>query len=303
MERGKQWTRRGFLAGMGGAAVGAAVAAGRFGESAPSDNPELPAAAPPVPEPAVEESLAGPETTEAVEYDKSNSTYFNAERDAFADQYAAELVTIDDTDTIIQLLTEHFDVSAIDNYALRTTITNLIPGLAFVESRFTSDRTSSAGAFGLMQLMPATWDELALPTEQPDDVVAQIKVAGRLFVQAYQHITTTCRAELALIRENHFAGNEEAFAVCFLAPVLIGSYNAGMGNLEQIIKQFAATFPSPADTVALFDEAYILTGYDVYAGMATTAMLEEWRSRYKEHAREYTAKVYGAHEALRRRPA
>ncbi len=202
---------------------------------------------------------------------------------------------------LIALLNEHFDISAIPQPELRKEVLDNLPGLVLVESRYDEARVSEIGAFGVMQLMPETWKDLALPNEDPTNVVDQIKVAARYFVQAYQHISQVCRNEIDIITINYFDDDASAMLRYFFGPVLIGAYNNGMGNLEQIIKKFVQLYPTTSEMVDMFDGVDIPTGYDVYLGMTKAAMFEEWRPAYKIHGSEYTAKVYGATQAMTQR--
>ncbi|MFM2339893.1 MAG: Transglycosylase domain [Candidatus Parcubacteria bacterium] len=242
--------------------------------------------------------LVGEEIAGDVERMKTNSGHFYAERDQFAAAYVSELQIMENPEKLKTLLDKYFDISAIPNNVLRQEVMDNLYGLAFVESRYDEVRVSEVGAFGLMQLMPETWNTLALPDEDPTNVIDQIKVAARLVVQSCRYISEQCRNELGLITTNHFNGDEPAMQKYFFGPVLIGAYNSGMGNLEKIIKNFVLLYPRATELIDMFDGVDIPTGYDVYFGMTKAAMLEEWRPNYKIHGSEYTAKVYGATLAM-----
>ncbi len=244
------------------------------------------------------EDVAGEEMSVEAVYPKSESTYFYAERDKYRAQYELELQQMPSVEEFVSLLREHFDISAIPDKTLRQEVTDNIIGLPFVESRYDETRVSEEGAFGIVQIMLKTWKDLAKPDEDPTDVVDQIKVASRYFVQSYLHLHDTCRNELDIITIIYFDGDEQSMNKYFLAPVLIGCYNSGMGNLEKIIKSFIQLFPSVYEGLALTGDNDIPTGYDVYDGMTKAAMLDGWRPRYKIHGSEYTAKVYGATAAM-----
>ncbi|MFN3692568.1 MAG: lytic transglycosylase domain-containing protein [Candidatus Paceibacteria bacterium] len=247
----------------------------------------------------IEDDLAGKEIEGVVERMKTDSGHFFAERDMFAEGYVSELQLMENPKQLKKLLDEHFDMSAIPDTTLRKEVMDNIYGLALVESRFDETRVSEAGAFGLMQLMPETWNKLSLPDEDPTNVIDQIKVAARLVVQSYVYISQQCQNELDVITINHFDGNQKAMMQYFFGPVLIGAYNSGMGNLEKIIKHFVKLYPTTKETTDMFDGVDIPTGYDVYFGMTKAAMFEEWRPSYKIHGSEYTTKVYGATYAMK----
>lgn len=292
-ERSTNITRRTFL---GGSVAGAAVALmpdTTEKEVVVHDAAELPTTA------DGSEDLAGEEITHAVEAMPTNSEHFLTERDQHAAEYVSELQIMECPQELMMLLDGYFNISAIPHEIIRQEIIENIHGLALVESRYDEARVSEVGAFGVMQIMPETWKSLALSEEDPTNVVDQIKVAARYFVQSYRHIATVCRQELADITANHFAGDASAMQKYFFGPVLIGSYNSGMGNLEKIIRSFAERYPTTNETVDMFDGVDIPTGYDVYLGMARAAKDEAWRPAYKTHGSEYVSKVYGATKAMR----
>jgi hypothetical protein len=129
--------------------------------------------------------------------------------------------------------------------------------------------------------------------------VTQIKVAVRLIEQKYRHLVSENRNDLALIRDNHFAGNEEDFTNYFLTPLLINAYNAGEGTLSQILSQYAEKYPTPESLVGIFEQSEFLTGYDVFIGMSHTAYNETWKKMYREDSVYYTTRVYAAYDVVK----
>lgn len=246
-----------------------------------------------------DDDFAGKEIEGGVERMKTDSGHFYAERDTFANGYISELQIMENPEQLKKLIDEYFDINAIPDATLCKEVIDNAYGLAFVESRYDETRVSEVGAFGLMQLMPETWNKLALPDEDPTNVIDQIKVAARLVVQSYEYISDQCQNELDIITINHFNGDETAMLKHFFGPVLIGAYNSGMGNLVKIIKKFVMLYPTTMELIDMFDGVDIPTRYDVYFGMTKAAMLEEWRPAYKIHGSEYTAKVYGATLAMK----
>jgi Transglycosylase SLT domain len=246
----------------------------------------------------VRDDLVGEELSGEAEAMETGSGHFFAEQAMYAVGYVSELQLMEQPERLTALLNEHFDIGAIPHPDLRREIMDNILGLVLVESRYDETRVSEVGAFGVMQLMPDTWKTLALPDEDPTNVIDQIKVAARLFVQSYQHISQVCRDEIDIITNNHFGRDESSMLKNFFGPVLIGSYNSGMGNLEKIIKNFVKKYPTTHEIVDMFDGVDIPTGYDVYLGMTKAAMFEEWRPSYKIHGSEYVSKVYGAKKAI-----
>ncbi len=103
-----------------------------------------------------------------------------------------------------------------------------------------------------------------------------------------------CSDELLAIQTEFFHGDTEAFERSFLAPVLINSYNAGMGTIAKLVSWFALTYGTQDKTVGLFGQEEILSGHDVFAAMAKMAEKEEAVPLYGSDASAYTFKVYGA---------
>lgn len=236
---------------------------------------------------------------EQEQYDNlSDSGYFLHEVSIHKEQLERDVaVALSHADIVSQIQNE-FQLPGIPSAIIRQSIEQLMPALAFVESRFNNEAKSSVAAFGVLQIMPQTWDELAKDGEDKADLGDQIKVAARLIEQTYRHIMQTCSEELATIKENYFAGDEDLFDQCFMCPVLMNAYNAGMGTLASLIQKFATKYPTPASTVELFEQSELLTGFDVFVGMSFTANHQEWVAWYKEHATDYTAKIYCAYSVL-----
>jgi len=241
-----------------------------------------------------------PNPAEKVEqYDNlSNSGYFLHEVSLHTASFERDVdIALSKTDIITKIQTE-FTVPGIPSLVIRNSIEALMPALAYVESRFDTEAESHKKAFGVLQIMPETWDDLAKEGEDKNSLSDQIKVAARLIEQTYRHITQSCSKELAIIKQNYFTNDAELFYQCFMSPVLMNAYNAGMGSLSRLIMQFAETYPTPASSVELFEQSEQLTGFDVFVGMSHTAYHQEWLEWYKQHATDYTAKIYSANQVL-----
>jgi hypothetical protein len=227
----------------------------------------------------------------------SDSGYFMEDVRRFTEEMRAEVPEVLDNVDVYAAIEEYFVLSKIDSATVRNNLEALAPALAFTESRY-KDVASEKGAFGVMQLMPKTWAELAKEDEEIDSVEAQIKVAARLMEQTYRYLLSSCKDELAYIEGTFFGGDTESFETACLTPCLLNAYNAGMGTMAQLIKDFIELYPNPASTVELFEQSETLTGYDVFIGMTHTALQQEWVDWYKDIAANYTCKVYGAHRAV-----
>lgn len=229
--------------------------------------------------------------------EQSDSGYFMEDVRRYAEEFSVEVDEVLENVDMYCAIEEYFILPNIKHEILRKNLEALAPALGFVESRYKNAK-SEVGAFGVMQLMPGTWEELSRDDDDKDDVVVQIKVAARLMEQSYRHVMSSCKTELDQIKQEFFGGDTEAFETACLTPIFLNSYNAGMGSMEILIKEFVKLCPTPADTVELFEQSETLTGYDVFIGMAHTGNARGWADWYKDVAANYTCKVYGAHTAV-----
>ena len=104
----------------------------------------------------------------------------------------------------------------IDVVAPKYNLSNdLVKGVVHAESRFINGRTSSAGAQGLMQLMPATAKELGLKGDDVHDPAKNIDAGCRYLKQMM----------------NKYGDNE---------AVALAAYNWGLGNVDKVIKKLGS---------------------------------------------------------------
>lgn len=190
-------------------------------------------------------------------------------------------------------LREMFHADGVPEVAMQE-LKKQIVGLAFEESRFDSDRVSSAKARGILQIIQSTWDEHAKDGEEIRSLVDQTRVAGELLSQTYRHLIHEAGEEMEAIKKEYFDDDEEQFERYFLAPVLINSYNAGMGNMDNLVRWFTYQYPKKKQTIGIFDNKKMVSGQDVFLAMIEKYTESHPNSSYKKHACEYTLKVYAA---------
>ncbi|MAZ56654.1 hypothetical protein CL653_02595 [bacterium] len=247
------------------------------------------------------ESEGGPysNTEESIlEYDElSHSGFFQYNVEYYESVFAEELPQISDRLESLQIIKDNFDIKKIPE-PMAGYLEDLVLGMAIEESRLDTSAVSKDKAFGILQLMPATWEELALEGESKENMVDQIKVAARLLEQSYLHLQNTCSQELKQIRDTFFNGDEQTFINEFYTPLLLNAYNAGMGSMATLVRWFVTKFKNPKDTVELFEQSEVLTGYDVFLALAHGSTQEEVVSWYKDDSSTYTTKIYGAKIAL-----
>lgn len=242
----------------------------------------------------------------------SNSKFFITKIVEEADRYDRELpivlkfakeLTVRDPEgrSRMEYLQEMLYAEGVPEVAMAE-IKKQIVGLGFEESRYDAERVSGEQAQGVLQIIPSTWKDLSKEGESVVSLIDQTRVAGELLSQTYKHLQSTVKDELQAIEAEFFHGDSKAFEKCFLAPVLLNSYNAGMGNMANLIEWFARTYGTEEQTVGLFGQEQKLSGYDVFMAMAKQGKTEGSVKAYKEDASDYVFKVYGAALCLLRHP-
>jgi hypothetical protein len=240
----------------------------------------------------------------------SNSKFFITEVVAQADRYERELpvvlqfaqeITVKDPEgrSRMDYVQQMLHADGVPEAVLKE-IKKQMVGLAFEESRYDAERESGEHARGILQIIPSTWEDLSKEGENALSLVDQTRVAGELLSQTYAHLQTAVGDELQAIEAEFFHGDTEAFEKCFMAPVLINAYNAGMGTMAKLIYWFARTHEQ---AVGIFDQEKQLSGYDVFMAMAKKGKADEPVPAYKEDASAYTLKVYGAALCLLSHPS
>lgn len=301
-------SRRRFLkllgGGLGSAALGVValdhIESGSSSEDAKNtvDAPTAPAL---VQQEKKEAAPTAPETF-------SDSHYFNMALAAYAQEYGKEIPAVlafaqkitkgdERQRSRVAYLQEMLTVPNVPEEIERE-LSKLIPGLGFVESRYDASEVSGEGARGILQILPATWQELGNPDEDILSLADQTRVAGEVFSRSYAYIARECENELSVIRSEFFNGEESDFLRFFMTPVLLNAYNAGMGSMKQLIRWFVRCYGSEAQIVGALNQAEGLSGYDVFYAMTRRGLSDAPVSAYKKYASEYAVRIYGARQCL-----
>lgn len=145
---------------------------------------------------------------------------------------------------------------------IRDEIRFLISGIAAQESRFRNDRTSSAGARHMLQIMPETYKGLGYTNITIQNPRNQVECARRHFGMIYTHLQHEAGDALATIKERYFKGDEATFNRQFLALAMVDAYHAGQGLTTLMIKKLAAgSLQIPS----------FVRSYDVFSALAHAA--------------------------------
>jgi len=247
----------------------------------------------------------------SAELTPSNSVWFNDQVSSFLPQFEIDMPIVLERADVIKIIKEKFVVEGIDRPDLRSSVEDLFIGIAIAESRLDESAVSSLGAFKWLQLMPTTWDSLALESESKDSLEDNIAVAVRLVEQEYRYLIQTCSVELAHIQKVFFNNDTASFEEYFFTPLLMNAYNAGMGNIGNILKWFVKNFSTPESTIEAIGQSEVLTDFDVFYLFTNKGYSEHIdidasvtedtppARNYRQDASTYVAKAYAAWRALK----
>ncbi len=189
--------------------------------------------------------------------------------------------------TVEELVAQSFSFESGDEFEhlIESELMTMMPALIAQESHYNADATSSAGAKGWMQFMDAAWKRHAENGASRDSLPDSLKAAGSYFSAAYRYMNKNVGAELSLIKDNYFAGNQADFVHYFLIPVLINDFNAGDTNMRAVIEWFGKNY---AETDTLTGELGIeAQGFDVYFAMSQLANKHNAVPDYQDYASSY----------------
>ncbi|MES2749716.1 MAG: transglycosylase SLT domain-containing protein [Patescibacteria group bacterium] len=175
-------------------------------------------------------------------------------------------------------------------------------GLAAEESRFDANKTSKAGAVGLLQTMPRTFEgyikEHNLPHLDPRNLLDQLPVGVQHIETSYTKLAEDLDLELAYITKVYFDGNTASMEKYFLVPLMINSYNAGQRRMTEVVRWFLENYPEPESTAELVGQTEPLSGYDVFFAMIHQCAKEKGVEAYGPEASTYVSKVMGWTQAF-----
>jgi hypothetical protein len=187
---------------------------------------------------------------------------------------------------------------------LRVELMLLLPGLAAQESHFNNGLKSSTGAEGIFQFMPATWHELGRHPEQIRSLIEQVKAVSEYLERSYHQMHLSKHDFLTRIKANYFNDNEEDYQKYFIAPMLINSYNSGVGRLLEVARWYENHLGTSKtkEIRGLYSNGY---GYDFYHRMTNEVRAHAYDEGYKHLAgygrdsSEYFSRVYSLAQLLK----
>jgi hypothetical protein len=176
-------------------------------------------------------------------------------------------------------------------------------GIAAEESRFDANKTSKAGAVGILQTMPATfegyWGEELLASRDPRNLIDQLPASINHIETSYLELQENLDIELAHITEFYFDGNRASMEKYFLIPLMINSYNAGQQRMIDVVRWFFETYPDPESVAELLGQDELLSGYDLFFVMTHQCAKEKAVDRFGPEASVYVGKVMGWETAVK----
>ena len=180
---------------------------------------------------------------------------------------------------------------------LEAEFTPYLIGIAAEESRFDANKTSKAGAVGILQTMPATfsgyWGEDSVTIHDPRNLIDQLPASINHIETSYLELEKNLDIELAHITQFYFDGNRASMEKYFLVPLMINSYNAGQQRMIDVVRWFFSTYPEPGSVNTLLGQDGPLSGYDLFFAMTYQCAKEKAVDRFGPEASVYVSKVMG----------
>lgn len=199
--------------------------------------------------------------------------------------------------TTMHLIFDQLELSSIPQPA-QSAIRNMMMYVPYVESRFSNDAVSPVQAFGIMQLMPRTWEELGRSGEQRGNIVDQVRVAGRLLEQTYRHIMNEHEATIELITELLYEGDSERCGEEFICPVIINGYFSGMGTMTRLLDGFYEDYVNEVEKEKMKQQHILEDESGVYGLFSTAGELHGYSRYYGDESGKYVPKIVAAKQVI-----
>jgi|CXWL01.1.fsa_nt_gi hypothetical protein len=229
-----------------------------------------------------------------------NPTYLDVVK-----HFGSKLVSDGYQETRIGYLRNHISKSAPTlSKVIREELPFVLPGLAAQESKYVANAQSSVGARGILQFMPATWEQMGYKKEDMANFPLQVEAAGKYFSNAYEYIQSNAKITVDRIQQEFFPNDVEAFERYFLTPVLTNCYNSGTQRLIWCMELFLLYYPTKQrfeEIIGTYPEGL---GYDLYlelTGLCSSLKTDGNRRvpGYGRDSSQYVARSYALAELLK----
>lgn len=198
----------------------------------------------------------------------------------------------------LHLIHEELSLTTIPE-PIRSAVREMMLYVPYVESRFDNEAVSSVQAFGIVQLMPNAWDELSQDGEQKENLVDQVRVAGRLLEQTYRHLMNTHEDTINHITNLLYSGDAKKCGREFVGPLIINAYFSGMGTVEQVLAGFQEEYLHEEEKIKMAAHGVLQDEGGVYALFATAGELHGYSRNYGTESGKYVPKIIAAKQVMR----
>lgn len=213
----------------------------------------------------------------------------------------SDLVSEDERySSVLQLIYDELKLSNIPE-PIQSVVRDMMMYVPYVESRFNDDATSDKKAFGIMQLMPSAWEELSQEQEgeQKENLVDQVKVAGRLLEQIYRHLMNKHEPTFNIISELLYEGDSQRCGREFVGLLIIIGYFSGMGAIEQMLDGFYKDYLNEKEKLRMTEHGILEDENGVYGLFSTAGEKHKYSPFYGEESGKYVPKIIAAKQVLK----
>lgn len=173
--------------------------------------------------------------------------------------------------------------------SLQMELRKILPGLCAQESKFNNGLVSKANARGIFQIKPATWQDYNSNLDEMKSLKAQVKVAGEHFSDLYRWLNNdNFVGKDTLNKLKGKFSSEEDFNKNLMIPLMINSYNTGIGTMTKVVKTYA-------ENKAVSE---MPTGDKLFLDIISFAIDSKAVPAYGKEAREYVPRIYAQAEIL-----